>query len=161
MVGTQNVQRLRLTVVLTAVLMLLAGVVTVGTASPAHAVCATQPLQGDWRNINANTSSVTRVVVGFACGDQVLCDQNGHCTGGESYYTLRPFGKCHPTDCDWGTKRAYPMADGWQRAVYSYSWATKYVWVKTYDYYGKTYLRVYTQTDFTAADGRTDYTTDE
>lgn len=36
----------------------------------------------------------------------------------------------------------------------------KSVWVKPYQYYGKTYLRVWVHTDFTPADGRQDYTTD-
>ena len=135
--------------------------VAVATAAPASALCATPPMTGNWRNIDPNTRSVTRIVVGFNCGDQILCDTNGHCTGGESYYTTHPFGKCHPTDCDWGVRRAYAMADGWERSSYTYSWATTYVWIKTYSYSGLTYLRVYTWTDFTAADGRTDYSTDE
>jgi hypothetical protein len=137
------------------------GLLLVPTATPAHASCVTQAMQGDWRNIDPNTRSMTRVVVGFHCGDQVLCDTDGTCTGGESYFTLRPYGKCHPTDCDWGTRRAQTMHDGWQRAIYSHTWATKYVWVKTYQFHSRTYLRVWVQTDFTAADGRTDYTTDE
>jgi hypothetical protein len=118
-------------------------------------------MQGDWHNINPNTSSMTRVVVGFTCGDQVLCDENGNCTYPDTYFTLHPYGKCSPTDCDWGVQRAVDKGNGWQEATYSYSWATKYVWVKTYQYYGLTYLRVWVHTDFTAADGRTDYTTDE
>ena len=134
---------------------------TVQQAQPAHALCAAQPMTGDWHNINSSTNAMTRVVVGFNCGDVILCDTNGHCTGGQSYFTLRGFGKCSPTDCDWGTRVAQDMGDGWQRATYSYSWATKYLWVKTYVYYGLTYLRVYTWTDFTPADGRTDYATDE
>jgi hypothetical protein len=146
---------------LVALLVAVSGLLVVGTATPAQAVCVTQPLQGDWRNIDPNTRSMTRVVVGFHCGDQVLCDTDGNCSGGQSYFTLRPFGKCTPTDCDWGVRRAESMGDGWQRAVYSHAWATKYVWVKTYQYYGRTYLRVYVSTDFTSADGRTDYTTDE
>lgn len=146
-------------------LAVMVGLTTVGlttaTTTSASALCASQPMTGDWRNTNTATRSVTRVIVGFHCGDQVLCDEYGNCTGGESYFTLRPFGKCSPTDCDWGTRRAYPQYDGWQRAIYSYSWATKHVWVKTYTYYGRLYLRVWVHTDFTAADGRTDYTTDE
>lgn len=146
-----------------AMIIATAGVVSlhVAGATKASALCVAQPMAGNWTNIDAGTRALTRVNVGFVCGDVRLCDTNGNCTGGESYFTLRPFGKCSPTDCDWGTRRASTMADGWQRAVYSHSWATKYVWVKTYAYYGRTYLRVYTQTDFTAADGRTDYTTDE
>ena len=104
---------------------------------------------------------MSRVTVDFTCGDQVLCDQNGNCTGGDSYVTLQPYGRCSPSDCDWGVRRATDMGGGWERAVYSHSWATISVWVKDYQFYGATYLRVWTYTDFTASDGRTDYTTDE
>jgi len=130
-------------------------------AVTADALCSTPTMMGDWRNINSNTRSLTRVIVNFNCGDQILCDENGNCTGGESYFTVRPFGACSPTACDWGTKRTQSMHDGWQRAIYTHSWATKYVWIKTYTYPSGLYLRVYTHTDFTAADGRTDYQTDE
>jgi hypothetical protein len=129
-------------------------------AQSAHALCAEQPMVGNWHNIDSNTRSVTRVDVGFNCGDVVLCDENG-CTGGESYFTVHAFGKCHPTDCDWGTRRTKPMGDGWERATYTYGWATVHLWVKTYSYYGQVYLRVYTWTDFTPADGRTDYASDQ
>ena len=153
----------RLTRLLIATVIALAGAfgATVATATKASASCAAQAMAGNWHNINSSTRALTKVNVGFVCGDVRLCDTNGNCTGGESYFTLRPFGKCSPTDCDWGTKRAATMSDGWQRAIYPSSWSTKYVWVKTYVYSGVTYLRVYTWTDFTAADGRTDYSTDE
>ena len=157
-----SVLRILCRLVATLVVATLATVgVTAATTTSASALCAAQPMVGDWRNTNTATRSVTRVVVGFHCGDQILCDENGNCTGGQSYFTLRPFGSCSPTDCDWGTRRAYAMSDSWQRATYSYSWATKAVWVKTYTYSGRLYLRVWVHTDFTAADGRTDYTTDE
>lgn len=144
-------------------LLLVTGAValTVPTAAPAQALCAAQPTTGDWRNIDPNTRSVTRVTVGFHCGDVVLCPVGQPCTGGQSYVTVNPYGKCHPTDCNWGLRRAEPMGDGWHRAIYTHSWSTKYVWVKTYEYYGLTYLRVYVWTDFTAADGRTDYASDQ
>jgi hypothetical protein len=124
-------------------------------------LCTTPTMSGDWRNINPNTSSITRNLIDFRCSDVILCDTNGNCAGGDSGYFMRPFGKCHPSDCDWGRLRADDMGGGWIRSIYNHSWASKHVWAKTYSYYGLTYLRVWAHTDFTAADGRTDYTTDE
>lgn len=132
----------------------------IAPAPPAHALCVEQPASGNWHNIDPNTRSITRVDVRFHCGDLVLCDGNG-CSGGDSYFTVRPFGKCHPSDCDWGSLRTRSMADGWQLATYVRSWSTVQFWFKTYSYHGTTYLRVYTWTDFTAADGRTDYASDQ
>lgn len=139
------------TLIVSLVTVFAGALLTFTTVTPASALCIAQPMEGSWQNINANTRSMTRVVVRHECGD----------TGGPSYWAMRPYGKCHPTDCDWGYKRAYPMSGGWQRATYTHSWSTKYVWVKTYTFSGKLYLRVYTWTDFTTADGRTDYSTDE
>jgi hypothetical protein len=149
-------------------LMALAGAIAITTASSvvapsiANATCGAT-LDGTWRNINASTPSITRVDLQLrSCGDQVLCDaETGQCWGTQTSYALRAFGKCHPTDCDWGIRYTTSMSDGWHRAIYQYSWATKSVWVKAYQYYGRTYLRVWVYTDFTAADGRTDYITDE
>lgn len=145
---------------LVAMLLLTSGFSAFVGTKTAHALCASPAIVGSWRNIDANTNSVTRVDVGLHCGDVILCDTNGNCSGGETYFTTRPFGKCHPTDCDWSVRRADSMGDGWYRSVYTQTWATKYVWIKTYSFYGSTYLRVYVVTDFTAADGRTDYTSD-
>ncbi|GAA3616227.1 hypothetical protein [Microlunatus ginsengisoli] len=161
-----NVTMQRIPSRLRVLIVLVAGAFVIGLLSFAHppaalASCSTPSMAGAWQNIDPNTRSLTRVSVGFECGDQVLCDTDGHCTGGDSYFTLHPYGKCHPSDCDWGARRAQDMGSGWQRATFSYSWATKYVWVKTYTYGGRLYLRVYTWTDYTAADGRTDYSTDE
>jgi hypothetical protein len=127
----------------------------------ARAASCYAPLTGDWRNINSATTAMTRVVVDFTCGDVVLCDTSGHCTGGDSYYAMHPFGRCHPTDCDWGRLRATDMGGGWIESTYNFGFKTSSVWLKTYDYYGLTYLRVWVYNDFASWDGRTDYTTDE
>jgi hypothetical protein len=132
-------------------------------STPAHALCITPPVtdqHGSWRNLDASTRSVTRVRVNNVCSDLRLCDQNGVCTWNGGYF-VRVFGKCHPYDCDWGEVKATPMSDGWILATYTRSWATKYVWLKTYGSGPLVRLRVYVRTDFTDADGRTDYTTDE
>lgn len=96
------------------------GLATVN-AAPAQALCSTPAMMGNWTNIDSGTRSLTRVNVGFYCSDQILCDTNGNCTGGQSYFTLRAFGKCTPTDCDWGTRRASDMGGGWQRAIWTHS----------------------------------------
>jgi hypothetical protein len=130
-------------------------------APTARAALCSAPLVGDWRNINAGTNAMTRALVSFTCGDVILCDTKGNCTGGDSYYSTQMFGKCSPTDCAWGRVRAYPQYDGWIRSIYYFGFKTSHVWLKTYNYYGLTYLRVWVYNDFTASDGRTDYTTDE
>jgi hypothetical protein len=127
----------------------------------ARASLCSAPLVGNWHNINASTNAMTRALVSFTCSDVILCDTNGHCTGGDSYYSTQMFGKCSPTDCNWGTARAYPQYDGWIKSTYNFGFKTSSVWLKTYSYYGLTYLRVWVYNDFTSADGRTDYTTDE
>jgi hypothetical protein len=128
----------------------------------AHAsLCATAPMSGDWHNIDPSTRSMTRAVVDFTCGDQILCDLQGHCTGGVSSYFMHMYGACHPTACDWGRLQAFDQGGGWIRSIYTFGFASVHVWLKTYQYYGLTYLRVWTYTDFTPSDGRTDYTTDE
>ena len=127
----------------------------------ARASLCSAPLVGDWHNINASTNAMTRALVSFTCSDVILCDTSGHCTGGDSYYATQMFGKCSPTDCNWGAARAYPQYDGWIKSTYNFGFKTSSVWLKTYSYYGLTYLRVWVYNDFTPSDARTDYTTDE
>ena len=127
----------------------------------AKASLCSAPMAGDWHNINPNTSAMTRAVVDFTCNDVVFCPVGQPCTIPESFYSMRMFGQCHPTDCNWGRLRAYDMGDGWIRSIYSFGFKTSHVWLKTYNFYGLTYLRVWVHNDFTPADGRTDYTTDE
>ncbi len=127
----------------------------------AKASLCSAPMAGDWRNIDANTRAMTRALVDFTCNDVVLCPVGQPCTIPESFYSMRMFGKCHPTDCNWGRLRAYDMGDGWIRSIYSFGFKTSHVWLKTYNFYGLTYLRVWVHNDFTPADGRADYTTDE
>jgi hypothetical protein len=127
----------------------------------ARAALCSAPLVGDWHNIDPNTRAMTRALVTFQCSDVILCDTQGNCTGGDSYYSTQMFGKCHPTDCAWGRVRAYPQYDGWIRSIYSFGFKTSHVWLKTYSYYGLTYLRVWVFNDFSPSDGRADYTTDE
>jgi hypothetical protein len=131
------------------------------TGPTARAALCSAPMVGDWRNINGSTNAMTRALVDFDCQDVILCDTDGHCTGGDSAYYMHVYGKCSPTDCDWGRKRADDMGGGWIRSIYGFGFKTSHVWLKTYNYYGLTYLRVWVYNDFASWDGRTDYTTDE
>jgi hypothetical protein len=66
---------------ITTLSILLAG----GLVSSANAV--PQDFVGTWVNTNQNTGGITRLVV----------------TPSGSALRIQVFGKCHPTDCDWGT----------------------------------------------------------
>jgi hypothetical protein len=136
-------------------------VTVVSAQRPAQALCVASAFQGSWKNIDPTTRAMVRVDVSFTCNDVVLCDQNGNCTGGGSGHTMKAWGACSPSPCYWGSRTATSMTDGWLRAVYNFGFKTSTVWLKTYVYYGRTYLRVYVNNDFTVADGRTDYVTDE
>lgn len=124
-------------------------------------LCSTPTLQGDWHNINPNTNAMTHAVITFNCGDEVLCDQYGNCTGGQSSYLVHLYGKCEPQDCDWGSVTATDKGNGWIEATYNFGFKTSYVWLKTSVYYGRNYLRVYVYNIFSPGDGRANYNTDE
>lgn len=152
----------RLFVAAAMLLTSLAGAVAIAThtASPAAALCIADPIEGDWHNINASASSMARAIV-ETCQSVTTCS-GGTCTTVHDAATFaRPFGKCHPTNCDWGRRQAQHMADNWIRTVHAFGFKTSYVWMKTYVYYGQTYLRVWVHNDFTPSDGRADYTTDD
>ena len=136
---------------LVALALMALGLTAVGTtiaAAPAFALCVTSELQGNWHNIDPNTTGMSAVNVTFTCNDQRICDENGHCTGPDVFHSMDPFGRCHPTDCEWGWLRASNQADGWIEATYNFGFKTSYVWLKTYHFYGLTYLRVYVNNDF-------------
>lgn len=133
--------------------------ITVASATPAAASCSSSGPQGDWRNTNPNTTAMTRVVV-ETCQWVVTCS-GSICSGSHSGTFMTPYGKCSPTDCNWGRQQAQYMGDGWYRTIHSFGFKTSYVWAKTYPYYGTTYLRLWVYNDFSSSDGRSDYTTDE
>lgn len=140
--------------ILTIVLMAAAILLTLG--SPVQALCAQPEEEGHWKNYDTNTRSITKTNVRFVCQDQIM--------NGELYPPGPPFyvniwGKCSPTDCDWGEVGASMNSDGWIRATYSQGFATRDVWIKVYDQWPG-WMRVWIYNDFSDP-GRKDYTTDE
>jgi hypothetical protein len=61
-------------------------VTTSATAAPTASLAA--QFAGNWVNDDAYTSGVTRVVI----------------TNQGDVLTVHPYGKCSPSDCDWGTR---------------------------------------------------------
>lgn len=71
------------------ILGLVFGLVTLSLASSA---CANiNSFLGDWRNVDANTRGITRLVIERQRAD----------------LSMQAWGQCHPKDCDWGTVQAY------------------------------------------------------
>ena len=102
-------------------------------------------LQGAWQNENAATTNITHLNISVD-GPAV---------------SVQAFGSCIPTDCDWGftTANASSFATTQQiGAFWDQGFATQTMTIKALS---ATRLQVTNFTDFTPADGRTDFTTVE
>lgn len=125
----------------------------------AMAVCIFPEEPGSWVNVDANTSAITKAKVRFQCQDLVI---NGELYPPGFPYYIHLFGKCHPTDCDWGEVGATRNVNGWLRTTINHGFAKRYVWAKAYP--GASIftdrLRIYIWTDFVDPD-RQDYVMDE
>ena len=122
------------------------------TVAPAEALCVTPPELGKWINVDPNTQSLTRVELQFVCQDQIL---NGKPYPPGPPWYVRVFGKCYPSDCDWGQVGAQRLNSGHIYAYYDQGFAKRHVWAKMSDY-RPGQLWVYTYTDFTDPN-RADY----
>lgn len=112
-------------------------------ASPEVAV-PTNALLGAWHNADASTRSITRVVISRAGAN----------------LAVRSFGKCSPTDCDWGAVTGYTYATSvgssagiGYSAIYNFSFAQ----VITVGYLSGNNLYVFHFTRFTDNSGRSNY----
>jgi hypothetical protein len=109
------------------------------------AQCATPSEEGTWKNIDVNTRSITKIVVRFQCQDQIL---NGQPYPPGAPYYLHLFGKCSPSDCDWGEVESNRTGSGWLFSTYNQGFAKRYVHVRmSQRYRGKLFVYIYT--DFT------------
>lgn len=95
---------------------------------------------GEWVNVDAETRGMTRLEI-VAAGDQAL--------------SFHGWGKCHPTDCDWGVTPAQLGPEG-LAGIYDRGWKKTTITVRRS---GEQLLaRVFD--DYSESDGRTDRTTD-
>ena len=117
-----------------------------------EALCIQPEEEGSWVNTDPDTRSLTRIQLRFVCQDQIL--------NGEPYppgppWYVHVYGKCHPSDCDWGEVGASRLGGGHIYAFYNQGFARRYVYAKM-SAYRPGQLWVYTWTDFTDP-GRADY----
>lgn len=118
-----------------------------GAASTGTSPSATQPpaanvdrFVGRWANENPDTSGITRVEI-----DRRL-----------NKLTVRMWGKCHPTDCDWG-RQSTDVADS-EDAVLSITWTKSFaVTTQQLTLLPDRRLRVSGHTRFTDTSGRPEY----
>src|SRR5262249_52516964 len=80
------------------VLGLAALILTLAIQSSAFA--QVNQFEGPWVNVDPNTSGVTKL------------DINVFYLFGIRFITVRGWGQCHPTDCDWGTVGATAYTQG-------------------------------------------------
>lgn len=129
-------------------------------------LCSVPYEAGSWLNAVPSTRSITRVEFRMECRDTPIT----RCSGGvcstqnavTPHYFIRLFGKCSPTDCNWGEVEGVALTgslQGWYYFVYNQGFAKRYVYARTYSG-SPNQLRVYIYNDFTDP-ARPDYTTDE
>lgn len=145
------------TLLVGAQLLGILGVATVGTVShpqPAQALCAANPMDGVWQNVNPNTRSLVKAEYRSSCHDVVLCP-NGVCQPQpKDVGKIRLYGSCHPTACDWGWTKVSPRSP-WVRGYYNQGFSDKWVWARMQN----NQLEVVTRVKFKDNSGRADYET--
>jgi len=122
------------------------------THGRANALCLLPQEEGKWVNTDSNTRSLTRIELRFVCQDQVL---NGQPYPPGPPWYVHVWGKCVPTDCDWGEVGAQQLGSGHIFAFYDQGFAKRFVFARM-SQFRPGQLWVWTWTDFTSA-GRADY----
>jgi hypothetical protein len=135
-------------------LVVAAGLALALLPRDAHALCVAQQEEGNWVNADPNTNSQTRIALRFVCQDQIL--------NGEPYppgppWYVHLWGKCTPSDCDWGEVGAQRLGSGQIYAFLDQGFAKRHVYIKM-SQYRPGQLWVYTFNDFTDPN-RADYET--
>jgi len=123
---------------------------------PAFALCGGHAAEhGDWVNAEPNASGIARIEL-RDCQPVTTCSGGTCTTTHDAGWTMRVFGRCSPTDCDWGwTLGAFRLSSGQIPGYYDQGFAKRYVYAKM-SQYRPGQLWVYWRTDFTDPN-RADY----
>jgi len=125
-------------------------------ADSAQALCSGHaPEYGDWVNADPNTGSITRIEL-RDCQSVTVCDGDVCTIQYDVGWAMHLFGKCHPTDCDWGWTAAQERrASGHIPGFYDQGFAKRYVFARMSQFRdGELWVNV--RTDFVDP-GRADY----
>lgn len=118
----------------------------------AFALCVQPEEKGTWTNSDTQTSSITRIELEFVCQDQI---KNGQPYPPGPPWYVHVYGKCSPTDCDWGRIGAQELSSNQIYASYDQGFAERFIYIAM-SQYRPGQLWVYTYTDFSDPD-RSDY----
>jgi hypothetical protein len=113
-------------------------------------LCGTPNAVGKWKNQDQATRGITRAVFRMECRD----DTKTTCVGSicrttfgvKAHYFLKIYGKCTPTDCNWGEVEGnrLPYTD-WYYFYFNQGFAGQHVFVNAAN---RDSLYIYVLTDF-------------
>ena len=126
----------------------------------AHAICAGHaPEYGVWVNADTAAPGIARIEL-RDCRSVTHCEGDVCSITYDAGWSMRLWGKCHPTDCDWGWSRSeFRLSSGHVYGFYDQGFAKRYVYAKT-SQHRPGQLWVYWRTDFVDPN-RADYTKQE
>lgn len=135
-------------------LLLLAGMaiaitmIFAATPDRALALCGAHGAEyGDWVNADPNARGIARIEL-RDCQSVTTCNGDICSTTYDAGWTMRVFGRCSPTNCDWGwTSGTFRLSSGQIYGFYDQGFARRYVYARM-SQYRPGQLWVYSRTDF-------------
>lgn len=124
-------------------------------AQQAHALCATPPERGVWRNADPASGGIAQIEL-RDCQSLTTCSGSICQTQFDVAWKTRVWGKCSPANCDWGwSPAAKRLSSGQVYGAFNQGYAKRYVYAAMSSY-RPGQLWVYWRTDFTDP-SRADY----